>query len=133
MNNESLSNDVKNDTGDSFQARVVKVALLDSNGAIIHPSGQSEQSVTLPAGVVSSWAKVVAGDKTTITLNDSVLSFPSAPVGGITAYGMAIIDGENPPNVHIPKAFETPITIAEGQNATLPATFKLEITHSPVA
>lgn len=127
MTNETINANVRNDILDSFKARVTKVGLLDATGSLI--SGQVKDLSAEAAWI--AWTKVPSGAQTSITLVDAATDFPSAGVGGVTAYGVGLLNSSD--EVRIAKAFAEPLVIAEGQNATLPATFKLTATFSPHA
>lgn len=127
MTNETINTLVRNDILDSFKARVTKVGLLDATGSVI--SGQIRDLSAEAAWI--AWTKNANGASTSITLVDAAKDFPSAGAGGVTAHGVGLLNASD--DVRIAKAFAEPLVIAEGQNATLPATFKLTATFSPHA
>lgn len=125
MNNENVSNDVRDDTVAPLEGKIAKVHALDGNGAKI-----VGQSVTLDADYIDAWNSSKADGKVHVELiDDTAMNFPA--VGAeTTIHGLALTDSSD--NIKIPFELPAPIVLQSGQFIQLPADFKLTIAHTPL-
>lgn len=125
MDNENVSNDVRDDTVAPLEGKIAKVWALDENGAKI-PGLYKE----LDSAYIDAWNTSKADGKVHVELiDDTALNFPA--VGAeTTIHGLALTD--NSDNIKIPFELPAPIVLQSGQFIQLPADFKLTIAHTPL-